>query len=88
MKEEKEAIRSNMATHLKDLMSGSELYGWDKVRVYHAVWLNQLEQGCVCWDDEEEKLHFQDALVWHPALTSVPNSPQPPQKQQPWERYC
>ena len=34
---EKEAIRSKMAIHLKDLMFDSELYGWDKVRAYHAV---------------------------------------------------
>ena len=45
MKGEEEAIRSKMATHLEELMCYAELYGWKRVRLYHGVWLNQLEQG-------------------------------------------
>ena len=45
MEDEKEAVRDQMASHLQDLMSDSELYGWNKVQTYHAVWINQLEQG-------------------------------------------
>ena len=86
MEGENKAIRSNMASRFKELMSDSELYGWDKVRTHNTVWLNQLEQGRVCWDDDEGKLSFQHVLFWHPVTTSttqaVPNSPQPGQKQQ------
>ena len=55
-------------------MSDAELYGWDQVRTFHGVWLNQLEQGQCTWMDEEEKLRFCRALVWHPA----PSSPSVP----------
>ena len=58
MEGEKEAVRTQMNAHLKDLMVDSELYGLEKVHAYHAVWLNQLEQGWVRWDDQEEKLRF------------------------------
>ena len=46
-----EAIRTQLSAHLKDLLADSELYGWDKVHAYHAVWLNQFKQGHVSWDD-------------------------------------
>ena len=46
---------------------------------YHVVRLNQLEQGWVSWDYQEEKLHVWHALIWHLATTSttpaVPTSP-------------
>ena len=71
MEGEKATVRAQMASYLKDLMSDSELYGWDKVRAYHAVWLNQLEQGQVSWDDQEEKLCFRCVLIWQPATTST-----------------
>ena len=31
MEGEKEVVRAQMPSHLKDLMSDSEFYGWDKV---------------------------------------------------------
>ena len=55
MEGEKEAVRVNMAVRLKD-MADSELYSWDNVRAFHELWLNQMEQGRVCWDDEDTKL--------------------------------
>ena len=45
MEGEKHAVKSKMASHLQDLMADTELYGCDKVRALHAVWLNKLEQG-------------------------------------------
>ena len=45
MRGEKEGVRAKMASHLEDLMGDSELYGWERVRAYHGVWLNQVEQG-------------------------------------------
>ena len=43
MEVEKQALKSHMARHLQELMADIELYGWKKVRAFHAVWLNQLE---------------------------------------------
>ena len=60
-----------MSTHRQDLMSDTQWYGWDKVRTFHGVWLNQIEQGRCTWTDKEEKLNFHRALVWHPASTSL-----------------
>ena len=67
MKDEKEAVRVKMASYLKDLMGDAELYGWERVRDYHGVWLNQLEQGWATWEDEEEKVRFWHGLIWYPA---------------------
>ena len=58
------AIRQKMVTHLKDLMSDAQLYGWDRFRTFQCVWLNQLEQWRCTWMDEE-KLTFCRAMVWH-----------------------
>ena len=33
----KEGVRTKMNSHLEELMGDTELYGWEIVRVYHAV---------------------------------------------------
>ena len=58
MEGEKEEVRTQMNAHLKDLMVDSELYGWENVRAYHMVWLNQVEQCCVRWDDQKKSCVF------------------------------
>ena len=45
MNSEEGAIKERISTLLEDLMSDAELYGWECTRVFHGVWLNQLEQG-------------------------------------------
>ena len=59
MEGEEGPIRQKMATHLNELMSDAELYGW----AFHSIWLNQLEQGQCTWIGDEEKLRFRWALV-------------------------
>ena len=54
MSGEKETVSAKMASILEDLMGDVELYGWERIRAYHGVWLNQLEQGGASWEDEEE----------------------------------
>ena len=54
-----------MIQHLQDLVDDVDLYGWEPVWAFHAVWLQQLEEGCVTWADEEVKLKYRRALVWH-----------------------
>ena len=64
-------------------MADIELYGWDKVRAFHTVSLNQMEQGRASWDNQEATLRLRRALVWHPAatVTMVPTTSAPlPQK--------
>ena len=51
-------------------MSDCNLYGWEKVRGFHGVLLNQMEQGCLSWVNSDQILMFCRALVWH--------SPSPP----------
>ena len=41
MKGKEETIRARMATNLEELMSDAALYGWERVRVHHRVWLNK-----------------------------------------------
>ena len=63
MEKEEESIKPFMARHLQELMTDMELYSWESARVYHAVWLQQLENGQVPWDDMETKLQFRNSLV-------------------------
>ena len=70
MDTEEGLVRQNMYSHLKDLKSDTQLYGWDQGRNFPGVCLNQLEQGHCTWIDEVEKLKFRRALVWHPASSS------------------
>ena len=52
MSAEKESVQLYMMQHLQDIMADAELYGWEPIWVFHAVWLQQLEQGHVTWADE------------------------------------
>ena len=70
--------RDIIAQHLEDLMSDCDLYRWEKVRAYHGVLLNQMEQGCLSWEYSEQKVKFHQALLWHSATSPpVPSSAQP-----------
>ena len=70
-------------------MADVELYVWEPVRAFHAVWLQQLEQGCVTWADKEVMLKYRGAFKWHhvaapfqPALAPSQQSLQSQRKQQ------
>ena len=52
-------------------MADAEIYGWEATRAFHAVWLQQLEQGRVTWKDTELRVSYRRTLVWHqPAMGS------------------
>ena len=59
MSVEKGSVRLYTLQHLQDIMADVELYGWEPIRAFHAIWLQQLEQGCVTWADEEVKLKYR-----------------------------
>ena len=69
MEGEKQSVKEWMANHLQDLMADTEHYGWEQIRAFYAMWLNELEQGRVSWDDDKAKLKFRWAIVWHSAST-------------------
>ena len=50
MMSEKDSVREKMTSHLEELMGDARLYGWDSVRAYHMVRLNQIEQGHATWE--------------------------------------
>ena len=52
-------------THLQELLADGEAYGWPVVLVYHAAWLQHLQQGLAMWRDHNTKLKLRHALVWH-----------------------
>ena len=54
----------------------------------HDVWLQQLEHGWVTWENDEAKLKFRWALIWHPAMTTTraaATASPLPQKKQMWD---
>ena len=42
-----------MLKYLKELMADASTYGWESVRAYYGVWLQQLENGWAEWDDAD-----------------------------------
>ena len=42
---EEETIRPFIFQQLQELMEDMKLYGWKSIQSFHAVWLQQLEQG-------------------------------------------
>ena len=62
---QKPDIRELMSTHHAELMANAELYGWEAIQVFHAIWLQQMEQGKASWKDGDIKLTYHHALVWH-----------------------
>ena len=45
------ASKSLVGAHLADLMADAELYVWEAGRAFHAIWLQQIEQGHASWLD-------------------------------------
>ena len=76
-------IRALVSIHWVELMDDAELYGWEALPAFHAVWLQQMDQGWVTWTDAEFKLVFRCSLVWHhaaPARKCTPTSVSQPQQ--------
>ena len=55
-----------MLMHHCELMVDATIYSWEPVQAFHAIWLQQLENGHAEWGDEVKKLEFRRALVWNP----------------------
>ena len=56
MSAEKPSMHPLVADHLQNLMGDTELYSWETIRAFHAMWFQQLELGRVTWADEEVKV--------------------------------
>ena len=65
------SIKPFMAKHRKEVIADAEVYGWVPVRAYHAVWLQQIENGIVQWAYVDAKLEFRRVLVWHSSQIEV-----------------
>ena len=55
----------------------------DHQGAFHVMWLQQMEHGCVTWVEEDSKIRFRCALVWHRGTAGpkqVSASSQQPQK--------
>ena len=54
-----------MSAYLAELMADAELYGWEATKAFHAVWLQQLEQGQVTWRDTQLRVSYCHTFMWH-----------------------
>ena len=63
---EKSSVHPVIVQHL--LMGDAESYRWELVIAFHAIWVQQLEQGRVTWVDKDAKIKYRWALVWHQAF--------------------
>ena len=70
MKSERDTkVKEHMALHLEEIMEDTDVYGWDKIRAFHAAWLNQMEQYRCEWPLSKQKLKMR-SLISHAAITS------------------
>ena len=46
-------------------MVDTALYGWEPIKAYHTMWLQQLEYDRAECADNEVKMEFMWSLVWH-----------------------
>ena len=53
METKKLDVHPLIAQHLQELVVDVELYIWDPVKAFHAMWLQQLEYGRVTRADED-----------------------------------
>ena len=42
-------VKDRMILHLEELMEDTDSYGWEKMMVFHAAWMNQMEQRRCDW---------------------------------------
>ena len=47
-------VKDRMVLHLEELMEDVDIYGWEKVKAFHAAWLNQMEQRRCDWTDDDQ----------------------------------
>ena len=38
-------VKKQMAAHLPDLMPDAQMYGWERARTFHSVWLKPDRTG-------------------------------------------
>ena len=77
LESEKPAQKEAMLKHHSELMADAAVYGWESVRAFHAIWLQQLENSCAEWGDEGKKLKFRHAFVWNTMHLSTSHEAQP-----------
>ena len=63
--EQDSQVKEHIVLHLVDLMQDTDVYGWEKVRAFHASWMSQMEQRRCEWADADQKLKMRRALVWY-----------------------
>ena len=49
MDSQKPDVRALVSSHLAELMTDAELYCWEVVWAFHAIWLQQIQQGRAMW---------------------------------------
>ena len=72
------SVKQKMGDHLKYLMSGAEIYRWEKTQAFHGVWMNQIKQGWCTWEDGSDGPCCGTLPSLHPQLEG-PQEPLPVQ---------
>ena len=56
-------------SHLQDIVTDAQLYPWDRVRKYHSIILQYLEQGILEWGDCFDNIHTR--FIRNPPQSSL-----------------
>ena len=65
MEQQKPQLKSRMLRHLQQLMTDEPIYGWEVVRNFHAIWMQQLESKRARWGDDSTRADLRRTHVWN-----------------------
>jgi hypothetical protein len=68
-----------MYAHLEVLAEDMASFGYESVRAFHGIWLQEVEQGRVTWADSTIRDTLRRRFVWNPAIVDYSTTHQPQQ---------
>ena len=64
----KPSDKTCMYAHLEVLAEDMASFGYEAVRAFHGIWLQEVEQGRVTWADSSIRDTLRRRFVWNPAI--------------------
>jgi hypothetical protein len=72
-----------MYSHLEILAEDMASFGYEDVRRFHGIWLQEVEMGRVSWTDINTRDSLRRKHIWNPAITQARATRAPPAYQVP-----
>jgi hypothetical protein len=64
----KHSMQPAMYSHLEVLAEDMAVFGYEPVRRFHGIWLQELEMARVSWTDIHKRDSLRRSYIWNPAI--------------------